>query len=259
MSCAICLIVLEPNEVYLDFLTKFSSYDIYIMIDSKKNQTAITTKEKYKTLNFVQLFEQQCINNGFQNVNYIGVKKVVSGWDKALLLFSVIIPLKYDHVWFIEDDVFFLKEQVLKNLDVKYPNQDLVANCDFDKTKVTKNDNNHSNDWLWPNIDIQIEKPYYAGMMCIARMSRSLLQSIRWYATTFKTLFFLEALFPTITSHFSLSYANPIELETVTYRDIFFDELSDTFYGDLDRVDTHIFHPMKDLNKHEELRGRFLK
>jgi len=229
------------------------------MIDSKKNQTGITTKEKYKELNFIQLSEQQCINNGFQNVNYIGVKKVVSGWDKALLLFSVIIPLKYDHVWFIEDDVFFLKEQVLKNLDTKYQNQDLVANCDFDKTKVTKNDNNSSNDWLWSNIDIQIEKPYYAGMMCIVRMSRLLLQTIRWYAATYKSLFFLEALFPTITGHFSLSYANPSELETVTYRDLFFDESTDTFYGDLDRVGTHVFHPMKDLNKHKELRKRFLK
>ena len=258
MSCAICLIVLEPQEIYLDFLASFTSYDIYIIIDSKKNQTAITTKEKYKALNFVQLSEQQCINNGFQNVNYIGVKKVVSGWDKALLVFSVIIPLKYDHVWFIEDDVFFLKEQLLKNLDTKYPNQDLVANCDFDKTKVTTN-KSISNDWLWSNIDIQIEKPYYAGMMCITRMSRSLLQSIRWYAATYTSLFFLEALFPTITSHFSLSYVQPTELETVTYRDVFFDETSEYFNGDLDRVGTHIFHPIKDLNKHKELRTRFLK
>jgi hypothetical protein len=257
MSNAIVLIVLEPKEVYLDFLATFTQYDIYILIDSKKNQTVITTQSKYKSLNFVQLPEHHCINNGFQNVNYVGIKKVISGWDKALLFFSVMIPLKYDHVWFIEDDVFFLNEQVLKNLDAKYPNQDLIANCDFDKTKVTSKTMNK--DWVWPLIDIKIEKPYYAGMMCIARISSSLLQSIRWYAATYKTLFFLEALFPTITSHFSLSYANPSELTTVTYRDIFFDEESDTFNGDLDRVNTHVFHPIKDETKHDELRARFMK
>jgi hypothetical protein len=109
-------------------------------------------------------------------------------------------------------------------------------------------------EWLWSIIDIKIEKPYYAGMMCITRMSNTLLQHIRWYAAKYNTLFFLEALFSTITSHFSLSYANPKELETVTYRDVFFEESSDTFITDLERVQTHIFHPMKDLNKHKELR-----
>ena len=63
----------------------------------------------------------------------------------------------------------------------------------------------------------------------------------------FDTLFFLEALFPTITSHFKLSYVQPTELETVTYRDVFFED-------DEKKLDTHVFHPMKDLNKHKELR-----
>jgi hypothetical protein len=72
-------------------------------------------------------------------------------------------------------------------------------------------------------------------------------------------LFFLEALFPTITGYFNLTHACPCELKTVTYRDAFFDEESDIFYGDLDRVGTHIFHPIKDQNKHKELREKYLK
>jgi hypothetical protein len=258
MKNAIALIVKEPDEIYLDFLTTFAqgpagtafvSYDIYIIVDSDKDLTELTNK--YKNLNFIQLSDQHCLNHGFQNVNYIGIKKMVSGWDKALLFFSVIIPSKYDYVWFIEDDVFFLKEQVLVNLDQKYPNQDLIANCDFDKNNV--NTNNHENPtnvgWLWPLIDVKIDKPWYAGMMCITRMSNTLLQCIRWYASKYNTLFFLEALFPTITSHFKLSYDQPTELTTVTYRDVFFLEEDDQ-----KKIDTHAFHPMKDLNKHKELR-----
>jgi hypothetical protein len=59
----------------------------------------------------------------------------------------------------------------------------------------------------------------------------------------------LEALFPTITNHFKLSYAQPKEFETITYRDVFFEKEDDH-----ELIDTHAFHPMKDLNKHKELR-----
>jgi hypothetical protein len=251
MKKAIALIVKEPDEIYLDFLLTFFSYDIYIIIDSDKDLTSLAKAEKYKQLNFIQLKDEHCKDKGFQNVNYIGVKKLISGWDKALLFFSVIIPLKYDHVWFIEDDVFFLKEQVLIDLDLLEPSADLIANCDFDKNNVNTNKSTNK-EWLWSIIDIQISKPWFAGMMCVARLSNTLLQCIRWYAATYKTLFFLEALFPTITSHFSLSYAQPTELETITYRDVFLEE-------DLARLTTHLFHPMKDLNMHLELRNKYIE
>jgi hypothetical protein len=245
---AIALIVLEPKEIYLDFLATFTSYDIYIIIDSNKDQTAITSIAKYKGLNFIQMSDQHCTNNGFQNVNYIGVKKLISGWDKALLFFSVIIPLKYKHIWFIEDDVFFLKEQILLDLDGLYVNIDLIANCDF-KSQTTNNIDVFP--WHWHKIDIEMRKPHYSGMMCITRLSNRLLKAIKLYAATYKTLFFLEALFPTIASHFAFSRAQPEELLTITFRDPFFEDNLDE---DLARLETHIFHPIKDLNKQLELR-----
>jgi hypothetical protein len=248
---AIALIVLEPREIYLDFLLTFSNYDIYIIIDSDKDQEAITSLAKYKRLNFVQFDKELCRNNGFQNVNYIGVNKLISGWDKALLFFSVIIPKKYKHVWFIEDDVFFLKEQQLTDLDVQYPKQDLIANCDF-KSQTTNNIDEFP--WVWHQIDIRLLTPHYSGMMCIVRLSDELLKAIEWYAATYKTLFFLEALFPTLTSHFKLSYVRPEELVTVTFRDPFFEDLDNIKDEDLKRLETHIFHPIKDLNKQLELR-----
>ena len=256
MKKAIALIVLEPNEIYLDFLLTFVSYDIYIIIDSDKDLTKITELAKYKSLNFVQMTDQHCINHGFKNVNYIGVKKLISGWDKALLFFAIIIPKKYEHVWFIEDDVFLLNEQVLTNLDLKYRNTDLIANCDF-KSQTTNNIKEFP--WLWSKIDIKMLKPHYSGMMCITRLSYQLLDMIKLYAKTYKTLFFLEALFPTITSHFRFSHILPKELETVTYRDIFFEDLDNIKEEDLDRIGTHVFHPLKDLNQHVELRAKIVK
>ena len=247
---AIALIVKEPLEIYLDFLSTFTEYDIYVIVDSLKK---LDYKNKYTNINFIQFDEQICKNNGFQNVNFIGVNKQISGWDKALLFFAMIIPLKYEYVWFIEDDVFFLNENVLTNLDKKYPKQDLITNCDFNKTRVTTNKSTND-DWLWNQIDIKVEKPWFAGMMCITRMSTSLLQGIKWYASTYKTLFFLEALFPTITSHFKLSYVQPDELTTITYRDTFFEDLNNLKEEDINRIETHAFHPLKDLNQHKSLR-----
>lgn len=241
---AIALIVKEPTEIYLDFLATFVSYDVYIIIDSDKSM--LHFQEKYKMLNIIQFDEQLCLNYGYKNVNYIGVKKQVSGWDKALLFFSVIIPNRYNQVWFIEDDVFFLEEKVLTNLDKKHEHQDLLANCDF-KSQTT---NNIKEPWLWSLIDINISYPHYCGMMCATRMSNHLLKGIRWYATRYKTLFFLEALFPTITSHFDLAHFKPEELTTVTYRRDF-DEETDVL-----KLKTHVFHPVKDINKHEELRNK---
>lgn len=253
MKKAIALIVLEPREIYLDFLLTFSSYDIYIIIDSDKDLTAITSIAKYKQLNFVQFDKQLCINNGFQNVNYIGVNKLISGWDKALLFFSVIIPLKYKHIWFIEDDVFFLKEQLLTDLDARYLKEDLIANCDF-KSQTTNNIATFP--WHWHQIDIEMPEPHYSGMMCIVRLSNRLLKAIKLYAATYKTLFFLEALFPTIANHFAFSHVQPKELETITYRDPFFEDLDNIKDEDLERLETHIFHPIKDLNKQLELRSK---
>jgi hypothetical protein len=241
---AIALIVKEPTEIYLDFLATFVSYDIYIIIDSDKSM--LQFQKKYKMLNIIQFDEQLCVKYGYKNVNYIGIKKRISGWDKALLFFSVIIPNMYQQVWFIEDDVFFLEENVLTNLDKKYEGQDLLANCDF-KSQTTNNINEFP--WLWCLIDIKLDKPHYSGMMCITRMSKRLLQGIRWYATRYKTLFFLEALFPTITKHFKLTHFGPEELTNVVFRRDF-DEETDVL-----KLKTHVFHPIKDINKHEELRN----
>ena len=241
---AIALIVKEPTEIYLDFLATFVSYDVYIIIDSDKNM--LHFQQKYKMLNLIQFDEGLCAKHGFKNVNYIGIRKRISGWDKALLFFSVVIPNIYKQVWFIEDDVFFLEEKVLTNLDKKYENQDLLANCDF-KSQTTNNIK--ENPWLWCLIDIKIAKPHYSGMMCITRISRRLLQGIRLYATKYKTLFFLEALFPTIANHLGLSHFNPDELTRVTYRQEFNKET------DSSKLETYVFHPVKDINKHKELRN----
>jgi hypothetical protein len=240
----IVLICFKPNDIYLDFLNKFSNYEVYIIIDDNSVNYSALYKEqnKYTKLKFLQIPEEICIQYGFTNVNKIGVKKRVSGWDKALCYFSFEAKIN-DKVWFIEDDVFFHSEDTLLRIDTKYPEHDLLANCDF---KPATN----MNEWLWPIIQIKQLGSYYCGMMCASRLSKQLLDRIRIYATVQKELFFLEALLPTLSKikikSKELKCEFPDELKTVAYR-------HDYTYEQLTNKD-NIYHPVKDILKHIEFR-----
>ena len=267
MKNKIALICFTPNDIYLDFLNKFSNYEVYIIIDDNSvNYSALYKQQnKYNNLKFIQMLGEICINYGFTNVNKIGVKKRVSGWDKALCYFAFNTNVDTnantnvntnantnvnEKVWFVEDDVFFHSEDTLLKIDAKYPDYDLLANCDF--KPVT-----NMNEWLWPRIEIKFEGPYYCGMMCATRLSQNVLDRIRDYATLNKELFFLEALFPTLSKAMAKAESNkkelnccsPDELKTVVYRHKYtYDEMS------LDKCRDNIYHPVKNILKHEEFR-----
>ena len=208
----IALICFKPNDIYLEFLNKFSNYHVYIIIDD--NSVNYTEKYKncgkYNNLKFIQMSRKICKDYGFINVNGIGVKKLISGWDKALCYFALNTDLN-TNIWFIEDDVFFYSEDTLLKLDMKYLNYDLLANCNFKQAT-------NKNEWLWNYIDIRIPGPYYSGMMCIVRLSKYVLDNIRIYAANFKMLFFLEALIPTLakSSLFKNSKNRQLDLATVS-------------------------------------------
>jgi hypothetical protein len=232
----IALICFKPNDIYLDFLNKFSNYEVYIIIDDNSVNYSALYFTKYNNLKFIQMLGEICINYGFTNVNQIGVKKRVSGWDKALCYFAFNTNVN-DKVWFVEDDVFFHSEDTLLKIDAKYPDYDLLSNCDF--KPVT-----NMNEWLWRFIQIKQPGPYYCGMMCAIRLSQNVLDKIRDYATLNKELFFLEALFPTLSKE--LNCCCPDELKTVVFR----------HYYTYEKVynKNNIYHPVKNILKHEEFR-----
>lgn len=238
---AICLITLRPSEMYLNFLNTFLNYDIYIIIDDNENNFT-QFKKKYTKINFVQLNKNVCIKAGYKNTNFIGVKKLVSGWDKALYFFSY-IQTKYNFIWFMEDDVYFYNENTLLNIDKKYEDHDILCNCSFEQGKL--------NEWLWNMIKIELQPPYFCGMMCIVRFSKNMIEPIKDYAKKYDTLFFLEALFSTLAVKYNLKYIpNPSEFNTVTHRNIF------DIYS---LNNTNLYHPIKDITNHIIIRNKIHK
>jgi len=252
----IALICFKPNDIYLDFLNKFSNYEVYIIIDDNSVNYALLYQQKYginNKLKIVQMPDKICKQYGFTNVNRIGVKKLVSGWDKALCYFSFEAN-DTDKIWFIEDDVFFHSEEALMKIDAVYPDYDLLANCDF-KPATNKNE------WLWNYIDIKIPGPHYSGMMCASRLSFYVLNRIRNYANVYKELFFLEALLPTLSrantnnEKKELKCGYPNELKTVVYRH---NHTYNYSYDSISNKD-NIYHPVKDIFKHNEFRNQLSK
>jgi hypothetical protein len=240
MNC-VCLICHKPNTAWFDFLSKFKKYTIYVIIDDNN----IEYKEQfsnYSNINIIQIKNEECENNGFINTDY---KKNGLGWAKALYYFSS-IQTNYTYVWFIEDDVFLYDEMTLINIDMQYNDADLLTKS-FNNTYTS----GPKDFWHWSWITIELPSPYFRAMCCASRMSSStVLKKIKEYANTYKTLFFHEAISPTICQHYKYNYKNPEELKTIEYRHN---------YDDTDINEKNLFHPVKDITKHAYYRDMINK
>ena len=226
---AICLITFRPNKMWCDFLNGFMNYKIFIIVDD--NQIDLRQyKHNYRNIVFITIDNEQCKAHGYIDTNFT-LRKLISGWDKALYYFGV-ENHNYEFIWFMEDDVFFYNENSIVHIDKKYTS-DLLSNS-YDENNGTKS-------WHWHRITINCSPPYYNGMMCIVRMSTRMMQCIHDYAYKNKTLFFLEALFPTLAIKHNLLYDTPDEFKTVHYRHEFQKE----------HINKHnLYHPVKNVNDH---------
>ena len=236
MKTAICLITHKPNEklAYLEFLNYFKNYDIYVIIDDNTNNYEYL-KDNLKNIKFIQINDVECFNAGFKNISYITLKKHITGWDKAIYYFSL-NKFNYENVWFIEDDVYFNSENTILQIDEKYIKEDILCNSSYEEYKPTE--------WLWKYIHINFNPPYFCGMMCVLRLSKKYLECIVDYTTKNKTLFFLEAFFPSIAKHYNMNIVeNPVEFLTITHRDNVPDKNEINI--------NYLYHPVKDLRLHD--------
>jgi len=235
---ALCLITFIPNKIWCDFLNLFNNYKIFIVVDNN-NFHLDEFKNYYKNINFIQRTDIQCKFHGYIDTNFC-VHKLISGWDKALYYFGL-EDNNYDFVWFIEDDVFFYNEDTLLRIDNQYMDDDLLSNT------LSENSDGNKDTWHWHSINIQYSPPYYNGMMCAVRFSTKMMKCINNYAREHNTLFFLEALFPTIAIKNNLKYNHPNELNTIHYRYNFQEE---------DINNNNLYHDVKNLDDHIHFRNK---
>lgn len=231
---AICLICLKPNKTWCKFLNNFTMYKIYMIIDYEYNIFDEFIMN-YKNITFIQIDKKKCNSCGFKNLNFLMLRKNISGWDKATYYFTI-INNSHDYIWFLEDDVFFYDESTIENIDLNFPNEDLLCN------HLGVNSDGSKNVWWWEHINIyDYNPPYYSGMVCSMRLSKKIFEFIKEYADKYNSLFFLEAFFPTIAKKNNLNVSHPKELETILYREIYQKESINKL---------SLFHPVKKLEDH---------
>lgn len=237
MNICVCLICHRPNNMWVEFLSNFKKYDIYIVIDDNSKDY----KQQYSNfsnINIIQINNEECKKKGFVNMNFV-IKKYITAWEKSIYYFSN-INIKYDKVWFFEDDVFFYDENVLSRIDSKFNDSDLLSR-EFNNTYIS----GPKNFWHWENIKIKFEPPYYRCLVCCVRMSSNLLFKISDYANKHNTLFFLEALFPTICKINNMQHDTSDEFINIVYR---------KNYMIKDFNEYNIYHPIKKINLHKYYR-----
>jgi len=238
----ICLITVIPKEIWCEFLNQFKNYNIFIIVDDN-NFNLSNFINNYKNITFIQIEDSKCKLNGFIDTCFT-LHKLITGWEKALYYFAV--EYQYNNhkfIWFIEDDVFFYNENTIIQIDEQYINDDLLSN------DYRINSDGNKNIWLWNRINIQYSPPWYEGLMCVARFSNNMLKCILEYAKKYKTLFFLEALFPTTAIKNNLKYSTPIE-----FTHIYPGPIYGPGFKEKDINKTNLYHPVKDLNQHINFR-----
>lgn len=207
---AICVLSREYNQIWVDFLHSVTEYDVYFVID---DNSKIYSSDSLK-VNIIQIIDEECKNNNYYNSSIAtNIKKPVISWDKALYFFNCRCENKYEHVWFLEDDVFVKDFQTLYRICRNNKDADLL--CSYHEVNLTGNIHSGWNHWV--NVIHKIGTPWAHSLICCCRLSGRLLEKINEYVQD-RPLLFIEALFNTLALHNGYKIVHPIEMtKTITW------------------------------------------
>lgn len=236
---AICIITKNNDIELIKFYNTFKNYDVFFIIDNNEENVDVS---EYKNINFIKLNNSYVERKNYINSSsiYLNFNKVI-GWDKALLFFYELLNsnlhCSYKHIWFLENDVWFFNENTLINIDNKYENSDLLTNTCGETMNI--------NSWPLNQTILHEDYKYYKAMVCGSRFSKKMLEVINNYVMEFKTLFFIELMFPTLAVRNNLIYHCPDELKTLY-------DINNFKYKHYNK--SNLFHPIKSFDEQNKIR-----
>lgn len=240
---AICLLTFQPTEslfsLYLDLL---NTYDIYAIVDDNSWDISIL-QNTFPTMNFIQINEDLCKQMGYTSLSYLTKKGEPHAWDKAMLYFCETNTIPYNHIWFIEDDVFLPKTNIIPHLDKSYNHQDLLIR---DMKKSTSKWT-HYKESLQKSNSI-LHNQLHNSLVCIMRLSKKFIEIIRNYVQKHHQMFFLEAFYPSLAIHHKLSYQTINAFKYIVFKQNW----------NIDFIMKHsnyVFHPVKDITLQHSFRN----
>jgi hypothetical protein len=182
--------------------------------------------------------------NKFVGLNQIGfLKNRPSAWDKTFFYIQLNdIINKYNHFYFIEDDVYSKNNNTYRKL-IKYWN---TFGEEFISKRIKNKDSNL--DWCWWEKDSYYKNSFnnpYSSFNPICRLSCKLINLILEFRKKNNRFLFLEILF------ISVAIKN-----NMSYMDYDLDEKSQKYIGDIhyrpeikikDICDNRLYHPVKNI------------
>jgi hypothetical protein len=241
---AFCLLTREPNILWFDFLTTFvNTYDVYVVIDKGESDSYVDIQRKYPQIKLVQINDDECLRANYINSDFLF--KPIVATDRAFYYFNH-INTKYEHIWFCEDDVFIHDTLDIQLLDRQHPSSDFIVS-DIEITT----DGNDS--WPhWSNDDNKLlQLPWAHYLICLTRISKKLMMKVDDFVKTHKKLIYKEILFHTLALHNNMTIETPNCMSKIRYVPEW--DVSDVI-NDLNENKKYIYHPIKNVQKHIELR-----
>jgi len=252
----ICFLTVNPGKLFYHFVKQIPNPErIYICIDRNNHEIPGYDGE----IKLIKINGEECVKNGFHStLMSLGTNWVrkAGSRDKALYYFGT-RDIDFNHIWFIEDDVFIPTTTTIDYLDNKYPRGDLL--CAENSVVNTQSDIEKS-DWsMWSSgytTKIKYPLPWGSSMICAIRCSKRLLDCIQNYAKNHGGLFLDEIFFNTVALHNNLTILPIDELSGVVWRQKLkkHDNPPVGTFGGGSLKPTHLYHPVKSISEQYKLR-----
>jgi hypothetical protein len=235
----ICLLSVRPCIQTYNFFKDIklnSSYEVFIVIDD--NTYDIPGYDGI--VKVIKIDNIECEQNGFKSC-VLWLNNIACSRDKALYYFTK-EDIDYNHIWFVEEDVFIPSIQTIERIDNKYPTGDLLCR----EHLILRERRNY---WHWGHVfnQIRIPLPYASSMICAIRCSKKMLNSIQRYAKEHNNLFLDETLFNTLALYNNLDVVCIPELSSIEWR---------RDWGLADINDDNLYHPIKNITYQYHLRDK---
>ena len=259
---ALALLTLRPDDRQVDFYRGLEAdgYDLFVFVDDPGFQPV------RDDVRYVLIDDGECANAGFYDFCPMFLKPSrVCTWDKAVYFFARLNPVRYEHVWLIEDDVFVPTLGAISALDRKYPGADIVS------ADTTLNTTGNPQGWFWWKFVPAelLPAPWLMSMVCAVRLKPTVFALLaglvgRWKSVygvpdggplvlkdglpDWKPLLFIEYVFHTLALHAGLSVVVAEELAGIHYRREWTLE---------EMAADCLYHPVKELDLQVEYRRRW--
>ena len=262
MNSSICFLTANPPDDFYRLIKDFiPNHKVYVCIDDN------TRKVDWEGVEIIQMDENIPHHAGYHSMVAHGDKYYDKSVSRDKAHYYIQKNLDTNHVWFIEQDVFIPRHDLLKQIDDEFKDSDLLIR-DIQSQETHPNWPHWGLGKLWSGEKIP-NKNFRRSMVSAVRVSKKFVEcmDIYLYENNRSGLFIDECFIPTLANLNNLKIDCPKELSYIVWRDGEKPEKNEEGYKNSfnneylifpyskDEVNQNMmYHPIKDLKRQIRLR-----